>query len=158
MSITVKVERSKQTLSDRFLWSRRARVWALEMESLCVEAIKKEAPVYKTDRTDRWAAKPGHLRDSIGAKSEVTKENVAIEFFTQASYAKYVIGGAQPHTYGPKNASILYWKEGGVEHFRREVNHPGVKNKNDFVTRALLPLVPVIKAKFRETMITGLGE
>lgn len=155
MAITVKIERSKQRPLSTRAWKKTAKAWAGEIEALCVEALKREAPVYHFDRNDPGSPIPGKLRDSIQAKAEVTTSNAAIEFYTNVPYAMFVIHGTAAHVITPRGANVLHWDEGGVHHFRSLVHHPGTK-KNDFVTRALAPLVPVISAKFRSTMIAGL--
>lgn len=153
--ISVKVDRRKQVTWDRRRWNRVAKAWVEETEALVLAALKKEAPIYKTQRGDRNGPKVGELRDSLRAKAVVSGENVNIEFFTNVSYAKFVLKGTAGHTITPVRANVLYWEADGVQYFRNVVHHPGGK-KNDFVTRAIAPLVPKISARFKETVISGM--
>lgn len=149
MSIEVRIEKSEQRLSRRWLWEREATKWVSEVAPLLERAVRAEAPVGKKGH-------PGALRDSINFRPRVSGSSATVEFYSRVPYAKYVIHGTPPHVIEPRNARMLRWEDSGQVIYRARVNHPGAK-ANNFPERAVRPLGPLVARKMRNIVINSLG-
>lgn len=125
-------------------WSVGASRWANSMRPLVRNALKEKAPVSKSGS----GGKPGQFRASITQRTTKRSGSLLIEFGSPAAYTPYIVDGTRPHTIVPRSARVLHFRTaGGDEVFTRRVNHPGTR-PNDFVRRAVLPLLPEIQESF----------
>lgn len=143
--INVSIKRKDQHLITKLRWQKLASRWVAEVGPIIQEALKAEAPVGKKGRI-------GWLRDSIHHVGHVNSRDAGIEFFADAPYTKFVVHGTPAHVILPRNVKMLHWQDSGGHHFRGMVNHPGAK-ANHFPERAIVPLVPVIRHRFRNIIV-----
>ena len=92
-----------------------------------VNAVKREAPVSPVA-----SGHSGHLRSSVHA---FRQPDGSILIGPVADYAKYVIGGTEPHLIRSHGDYSLHSRVTG-RYFGRTVRHPGTR-PNGFVERAL---------------------
>lgn len=125
----------------RFHWTAAAVAWADSVGPLVRDAIRHEAPV---------SAGPGggRLRDSIKYVRHTVVGGVDMEFGSPVPYAPIVVKGSRPHIIEAHAALALHWTDSRGEHFARSVHHPGTK-PNDFMRKAVMPLVPMLERSFR---------
>lgn len=128
--------------------------WADQVEPILLAAIQRNAPVSKGPGSGRRGSGV-RLRDSFSAQRHTSPVGVSIDFISRAPQAKWVLGGTRPHEIRPRNAKALYWVDRGGSHFARLVHHPGTK-PNPFVRRAVRPLVPLLTARFEDTVARAL--
>lgn len=67
----------------------------------------------------------GELRDSIGHRISVGRDQVVLTVFATARHAKFVHDGTRAHAIVPLNARALRFEIGGRVVFARRVWHPG---------------------------------
>lgn len=72
------------------------------------------------------------LRNSIRFR----KSKYAREIYTTNKHAAFIEFGTRPHQIRARNVQFLKFEMGGVTHFRKVVNHPGIK-ETKFFTRAI---------------------
>ena len=147
MSIQVKVTRPKRGLSGPYRFKTIAAAWGAEVTPIVERALKAKAPVAKENG--------GRLRESIRHK-QLNGGGLTVTFYTEVPYAKYVLDGTRPHEIRPRTAKALHWKGAGGDVFAQVVNHPGTK-ANKFPERAIKPLLPALKGRFRQISIEALG-
>lgn len=128
MTFTVKVDKRPVL---KFQWQAAASEWAGRVEPLVEEALRAAAPV-----------RTGELRKSVRGERAVGSASATLTF-AAVDYARFVIDGTAPHEIRPRNKKALFWP--GAEHPVGLVHHPGTR-ANDFVARALVPLLPEIQA------------
>lgn len=149
MSMTVRIEKTDQRFSKRWLWEREATKWVTETGEVLERAIRDAAPIGKKDH-------PGQLRESIHAHPKVTGSTASVEFSSSVPYARYVIEGTPAHLIVPRNARVLRWESSGQVFYRDRVNHPGAK-ANPFPERAVRPLGPWVARKMRNIVVDSMG-
>lgn len=147
MSIQVTVTGAKVSFS-KWAFKPMAMAWRSRVAPVVLDAMKKEAPVYKYDDTVlSRGQKPGNLRDSIKMDSISGSIGAGIEmvFISDAPYAKYVVEGTRRHRI-PLNGDalpLLKWTRNGETNYRRFVDHPGTTADN-FPKRAIDSVQPIV--------------
>lgn len=148
MAIRVSISGLTPRPFARFNWTVAAGRWADEVAPIGRDAIRAKAPVAPGPGS-------GRLKASIVAAHAKELGRVAVSFESSAPYAKYVVGGTQPHIIRARRARALRWQSQGSTLFAASVNHPGTK-PNPFPRRALEPLLPVIQKRFAEIVKSSL--
>lgn len=141
MSIEIEIKGGRVSFS-KWAFKPMAATWRSRVAPIVLEALKREAPVYKyNDEKLSRGQKPGHLRDSIKLDSISGSIGSGIEmtFISDAEYAKYVVGGTRPHRIplsGDAVNPMLHWNRDGQDTYRHWVFHPGT-TANNFPERAV---------------------
>lgn len=148
MSVKVTVSKPKRGVLGPYRFKAIAGAWAAEAAPIAQRELKAKAPVAKENG--------GRLRDSIRHKRANGAGGVTLTFYTEVPYARYVLDGTRPHEIRPRTAKALHWKDAGGDVFAQVVNHPGTK-ANRFPERALKPLLPVLKGRFKKISMEALG-
>jgi len=114
--------RWNQREADRLLASTRGPVGAhlRERAGVGAEAAKRLCPV---SPEGSGSNPPGHLRDSITARTGRDEQGVYAEFGTDVDYSLPVELGSRPHVIRSHGDYPLRDRHGRV--FGREVHHPG---------------------------------
>ena len=73
----------------------------------------------------RVVVRTGRTQKSIRRKNASQKRATVVARYG----ARYLEGGAPPHTITPKRGKRLAWKDGGAVRFAKKVDHPGMKRK-----------------------------
>lgn len=149
MSIEINVKGSKVRFPG---WSMTSftTAWRRRAAPAVLEALKREAPVYKYDDPSLSRGQnKGDLRDSIklldAGRGEMT--------FSAVGYAKYVIDGTKGHAI-PKaggGGKRLHWVRNGESFYRESVWHPGT-TANNFPRRAMDSVEALIGRTLTETV------
>lgn len=158
MSIQIEIKGAKVSFS-KWAFKPVAATWRSRVAPVVLEALKKEAPVYKySDTKLSRGQKPGALRDSIKLDSMSGGIGKGIEmiFVSDLEYAKYVVHGTRPHRIplsGDAINPMLHWNRDGQDVFRRNVFHPGT-TENNFPLRA----VDSVRAEIGRTLEVVVSE
>ena len=148
MSVEIKVTGSKVSFA-RWAFKPMAATWRSRVAPIVLEALKEEAPAYKYDDAQLSRGQtPGDLKKSIKLDSVGGSigEGIEMNFVSDVPYAKYVINGTRGHRIplsGDATNPMLHWNRGGVDNYRRWVQHPGT-TANNFPQRAVDKVKPVI--------------
>jgi hypothetical protein len=141
----VTVSRPRRSLFGPYRAKTIAAAWAAEVGPMVLAALKEKSPVAKENG--------GRLRDSIRNEQANTPGGVTLTFTAQVPYAKWVLEGTAPHEIRPREKRALFWP--GADHPVAVVNHPGTQ-PNRFPERAITPLIPVIRARYKEIAVEAM--
>ena len=132
MTLTVRVDSTRNSPLSRFQWGLAARQWIDQAEPLIRERLRQAAPVGQGPGA-------GRLRDSIRSEHVVSAANVVLTFTAHVPYAGFVVEGTAAHDIRPRNARVLHWTGPGGGVFAHLVHHLGTR-PDPFAERAVRPV------------------
>ncbi len=115
-----------------------------EQLAVLAQDIREGIPDMFPATSDHAHERTGNLMASVQAGQAITSGS-RIEGYVDsggetAKYAKYFVptsiggtGGTGPHAIAARNAEFLHFWQGGIEKFRKTVQHPGF-GEHDFIT------------------------
>jgi hypothetical protein len=134
-----------------FQWMKRATKWADAVGPPGLEAMKRETPVGRAIPGEPYA--PGQMRMKTRYERKSAAGSVSLHYGTGVKYARWVVGGARPHSIYPVAAQALrfYGGHGQLFLYRKRVNHPG-NRPNPYPTRAIKSVQREMERKLDEIM------
>lgn len=148
MTFLVNVNDGIRPSLSRFRFAAAANVWAEEIAPVVERAIRGRAPVGQGPGA-------GRLQKSVRHAITRSSSGVTITFTAPTPYTGYVVRGTRAHEIRPRNASALHWVTEDGDRFARLVHHPGTR-PNPFAVRAVTPLIPIIRERFKAAVSDAL--
>jgi hypothetical protein len=146
VSIRMTVEREGRL--PKLDWDAASGLWASRAAPLGRQMLRARAP-FRT----------GAFRQSVNDRQEASAGSRLVMFYSQVSYAKYIIGGTGPHPIAARNARALRWTGNsghGAVMFAKRVNHPGTR-PNRFAEDAMAAIGPAVAALFEASVKETMG-
>ena len=113
------------TVTDVDLRSK-LRELKLELERRAEDAVKQQAAeaAQRITTGAYWTVRTGKTEASFKL---VRRGAASWRLSTQSKIALFLEVGTKPHDIRPRDKKALHWVDGGGEHFRRGVHHPGTR-------------------------------
>lgn len=123
-----------------FEWMVAATEWADTVGPRFLDTLRDTCPVNTREHFDHIGT--GRLLRSLRMERHTTENGLRLDYTAHTPYAKYVVGGVEPHEMRNRNFPFMHWWDRplyGHEYFRKFVvhgsNHP--QQPNPFHERAM---------------------